>query len=178
MERLEDELELPEVELGERALEVAHAAVDELGGARAGARREVVPLDQGDREAAGRRVEGDAGARRPAADDEDVKGGRRGRGLLLLLLGPGFEGVEGVLSRGKPVDEGDAGDLEGGREEERRVSGRKKEERVDVEKVERARAFVFRFLIEARPKKETSRSSNCSSFLELLFASQASRELH
>ena len=148
VERLEDELQLPEVELREGALEVAHPAVDELGGARAGPGGEVVALDQGDGEAARRRVERDAGARRAAADDEDVELGGRG-GLRLLLFGPGFEGVEGVLSRGEPVGEGDAGDLGSGEREE------EEEEKVEVEKKRstRARAFVFRSSRRAQKSK-------------------------
>ena len=110
VERLEDKLELAEVELAEGALEVAHPAVHQFRGPGAGARGEVVALDEGDREAARRRVQRDASARRAAADDEDVEDRRGGRGLR-LLSGPGPEVAEGVLARGEPVGEGDAGDL-------------------------------------------------------------------
>jgi hypothetical protein len=64
----------------ERALgEVAQAAVDELGAPTAGAPGEVAALDERDAQAAGRGVEGGAGAGDAAADDEDVE-----RAVLVL----------------------------------------------------------------------------------------------
>ena len=65
-----------EVEL----LQVAQAAVHELGGAAARSGGEVGLLDQADAVAAGGRVEGDARARDAAAHDHDVElvGGERG----------------------------------------------------------------------------------------------------
>src|SRR5262249_30770015 len=64
---LEDQAELA-------VLEVAEAAVDELGGLRGGPRPEVTLLDQHDAEAAVGRVAGDAGAGDAAADDHHVEG--------------------------------------------------------------------------------------------------------
>ena len=58
----------PEVE----HLQVAQAAVDQLGRARRRAAGPVAGLDQRDAEPAGRGVEGRPGADDPAADDEDV----------------------------------------------------------------------------------------------------------
>ena len=118
VERLEHQLELSKVQFRERTLEVSNAAVDQFRGARAGARCEVVALDESDREPARGGVQGDAGARRASADDEDVEDLRR-RGLRLLLSSPGPEGAEGVFSSGKPVGEGDAGDLGGSERRER-----------------------------------------------------------
>jgi hypothetical protein len=54
-------------------LEVAQAAVDELGGPGGGVAREVVLLAEADGEAPSRRVAGDAHAVDPAADDEQVE---------------------------------------------------------------------------------------------------------
>ena len=54
-------------------LEVAQAAVDELGALRRGAAGEVVALDERRAQAPGGGVEGDAGAGDPAADDEHVE---------------------------------------------------------------------------------------------------------
>ena len=70
---LVDEAELP-------LLEVAEAAVDELGGLRRGPRGQVAALDQGGAQAPGGGVEGDAGAGDAAADDEDVEAARRPAG--------------------------------------------------------------------------------------------------
>mmetsp|Transcript_21860 Transcript_21860/g.55459 ORF Transcript_21860/g.55459 Transcript_21860/m.55459 type:complete len:532 (+) Transcript_21860:503-2098(+) len=64
--------------------EVADAAVDQLGGARRGARREVLPLDERGLQAARRRVHGDARARRAAANHEHVELLRLHRLLHLL----------------------------------------------------------------------------------------------
>ena len=58
----------PEVE----QLEVAQAAVDELGGARGGGGGEIALLDQRDRQPAQRQVARGAGAGHAAADDDDV----------------------------------------------------------------------------------------------------------
>ena len=58
-----------EVEL----VEVAQAAVDELGGPRGGARGPVAHLHDAGAQAAGSRVQGDAGAGDAAADDEEVQ---------------------------------------------------------------------------------------------------------
>ena len=66
-QRLVDEAEL-------LLLEVAQAAVDELGGARRRAGGEVAPLDEGRPQPPPGGVEGDAGAGDPAADDEQVEG--------------------------------------------------------------------------------------------------------
>ena len=63
-------------ELDVALLEVAQAAVDELRRLRRRARREVVAFDQRDRQAAGRRVECDAGSGDAAADDDEVEGPR------------------------------------------------------------------------------------------------------
>ena len=54
-------------------LEVAQATVDELGALAGRAAGEVLGLDQRGAQPARRRVEGDAGARDAAADDEDVE---------------------------------------------------------------------------------------------------------
>ena len=64
-------------------LEVAKAAVHELRRAARCARREVLALDQSDAVAAGRRVEGDAGAGDPSADHDQV----------VLVLGERLERV-------------------------------------------------------------------------------------
>ena len=106
MQRLEHQLELPEVQLGEGALEVADPAVDQLGGAGAGPGGEVVPLDERDREASRGGVERDPSPRRAPADDEDVK-----NWSLLRCGGAVLEVVKGVFARREPVHEGDAGDL-------------------------------------------------------------------
>ena len=55
-------------------LEVAHAAVDELGGAAGSALAEVALLDQANGVAARGGIDGDADAGRPAADDGHVPG--------------------------------------------------------------------------------------------------------
>ena len=70
-----------EVEL----VEVAQAAVDELGRPARGAAGPVAHLDDAGAQAARRGVQGDAGARHPAADDEDVEALRRAQ----LLEGSG-----------------------------------------------------------------------------------------
>jgi hypothetical protein len=54
-------------------LQVAQAAVDQLGGLGGGARGEVVALDQGGLQAPGGGVEGHAAPGDAAADDEDVE---------------------------------------------------------------------------------------------------------
>ena len=54
-------------------LEVAQAAVDQLARAAGRARRDVARLHERDREPAGGRVQGDAGAGDAAADHEDVE---------------------------------------------------------------------------------------------------------
>ena len=75
-QRLADQ---PEVE----RLQVAQPAVDELARARGGPARVVALLDERDGVAAARRVERDAGAGDPAADDEHVERlvGERGEGV-------------------------------------------------------------------------------------------------
>ena len=78
-QRLADE---PEVEV----LQVAQAAVDELGGAARRAGGEVRALDEGHAVATRGGVQRHAGARDPAADDDDVE----------LLLGESGEGVAAV----------------------------------------------------------------------------------
>jgi hypothetical protein len=55
-------------------LEIAQTAMDQLGGARGGAFREVALLGQGDGETAPGSVAGDSGAVDAAADDEEVVG--------------------------------------------------------------------------------------------------------
>ena len=60
-------------------LEVAQAAVDQLGRHAAGAGGEVALVDEGDAQAAQGGVEGDAGAGDAAAEDEQVKGPVRER---------------------------------------------------------------------------------------------------
>ncbi|GKT76549.1 hypothetical protein ColTof4_08972 [Colletotrichum tofieldiae] len=72
VESLHDELELGVVEVPDGLLEVADAAVDELGALGRGSGGEVVALDEGDLQATGDGVESDAGARGAAADDEQV----------------------------------------------------------------------------------------------------------
>jgi len=64
---LEDQAELV-------VFEVAQAAVDQLGRARAGAEREVAHLNQRDGQAAARRIAGDASAGDAAADDKQIYG--------------------------------------------------------------------------------------------------------
>ena len=80
-QRLADQ---PEVEV----LEVAEPAVDELARPARRPAGVVAALKQGDAVAAGRGVEGDAGARDPAADDDDVELGVRAR-KCLERRGPG-----------------------------------------------------------------------------------------
>jgi hypothetical protein len=63
----------PSNEAQVEVLQVAQPAVDELARPRRGADRVVAALDQGDRVAAARGVEGDAGAGDPAADHEHVE---------------------------------------------------------------------------------------------------------
>jgi hypothetical protein len=55
-------------------LEIAYAAVNELGGAAGGPLAEVALLEQEDVVPAGRRVEGHPDARRPAPDHDHVPG--------------------------------------------------------------------------------------------------------
>ena len=76
-----------EVEL----VEVAQAAVDELGGPRGGARGPVAHLHDAGAQAAGRGVQGDAGAGDASADDQHVQA-LSGRHLLQGALALG--GVE------------------------------------------------------------------------------------
>ncbi len=64
--RLEDEVQIA-------VLQVAHAAVDEARRAARSPRREVLALDQRDREAPPGGVPRDARARDPAADDQEVE---------------------------------------------------------------------------------------------------------
>ncbi|MPM65144.1 hypothetical protein SDC9_112036 [bioreactor metagenome] len=59
-------------------VEVAESAVDEPGGARRGAGRPVLHLDQAGAQASGDGVEGDPGAGDASADDEDVETGAVG----------------------------------------------------------------------------------------------------
>ncbi len=66
LERLPDEVEV-------HLLEVAQAAVEELGGARGGPRPEVALLDEGGGQTTGRGIERDPGPGHPAADDEHVE---------------------------------------------------------------------------------------------------------
>ena len=54
-------------------LQIAHAAVNELGRAAAGPAGEIAALDQGDRQAPQRSVAGNAGARDAAADDDQIE---------------------------------------------------------------------------------------------------------
>ena len=54
-------------------LEIAQAAVDQLGAPLRGGRREVVLLGQQHREAAARGIARDAGAVDAAADDEEIE---------------------------------------------------------------------------------------------------------
>jgi hypothetical protein len=76
-----------EVEL--HLLEVAQAAVDELGGAAGGARGKVPRLDQGDRQPPAGGVQRGPRAGRATADDDDVKGLlAESPDRLLALLGP------------------------------------------------------------------------------------------
>ena len=63
-------------------LEIAHAAVNELGGAAGGALAEVALLEQADGVAARRGIDGDADAGRPAADNGHVPGGVASQELL------------------------------------------------------------------------------------------------
>ncbi len=55
-------------------LEVAKPAVDETRGSRAGARGEIVLLDEGDGQSAERGVARDPGSDDPAADDKEIDG--------------------------------------------------------------------------------------------------------
>ena len=78
-------------------LEVAQAAVDELGGAAGGARRPVLGLHDPDPQAPGRGVEGGAGADDPPAHHQQVEG-----------LGAEDGEVGGVALGGEPGHRGRA----------------------------------------------------------------------
>mmetsp|Transcript_33163 Transcript_33163/g.84712 ORF Transcript_33163/g.84712 Transcript_33163/m.84712 type:complete len:573 (+) Transcript_33163:96-1814(+) len=87
-ERLVHELQLAVVQAQRGLLQVAHAAVHQLGGARGGAGREVIALHQRGAQPAAGGVHGDAGASGTAADDEQVEGlgfGARAQARQLLL---------------------------------------------------------------------------------------------
>jgi hypothetical protein len=65
-ERLADELPIEKIE-------IAEAAVDQLGGLRRRARGEVSLFEESHPEAAKGKVAGDSGARHPAPDDQSVE---------------------------------------------------------------------------------------------------------
>ena len=90
VERLVDEADVA-------LLEVAQAAVDELGALRRRAAGEVVGLDEGRAQAPGGGVEGDAGAGDAAADDEHVE---RLGGQALEHRRPGRTGATDGSSAG------------------------------------------------------------------------------
>ena len=74
LQRLVHEFQLRRVEVEDGLLEVAHAAVHELGRLAGRAAAKVAALDERDAVAARGRVERGARAGRAAADDEDVEG--------------------------------------------------------------------------------------------------------
>ena len=84
------EVELRAVEVLDRLLQVAHAAVDELGAAAAGTAGEVSALDQRDTQAARGGVERYPRAGGASADHEQVEGAIIGpqSGQLFLAIGP------------------------------------------------------------------------------------------
>ncbi len=94
-----------QVQLGQ----VAHAAVQQLGGAARRAGGEVGLLDEGDVEAPGRQVEGAAGARDPATDDDDVERSFVQQTAGVLRSGPAHRHGVIVPRRQRPSATGRSG---------------------------------------------------------------------
>ena len=76
-------------------LEIAESAVDQLGGLRRGAAREIAPLHESGPEAPGGGIEEHAGPCDPAADDEHVES-------FVSEARQGIGAIEAAAQRGGP----------------------------------------------------------------------------